>query len=150
MSIETSRAPHLPFARRGGDQRRWRGLAGCALAALVAATTAGCTFNRLQINDAGLPGKAAQIRPGVTTAEEMEALIGPATSITPIGRDLLYAYAFGDSKSAGLSLILFNVSKTNTGIDTALFLVGPDEVVQKVYVGRNAEDLPWQWWAFGD
>jgi hypothetical protein len=80
----------------------------------------------------------------------MEQLLGPATSITPIGKKLLYAYAYGDSKTAGLSLILINISKTNTGIDTALVLTDENEVVQQVYLGEQSADLPWEWWAFGD
>ena len=110
----------------------------------------GCVFNRLQINDPELPEKAQQLVKGKTTAKEVEQLLGPATSITPIGNKLLYAYTYGDSKTGGLSLIFFNVSKTNTGIDTALILVDESEIVQDVYLGKNSADLPWEWWAFGD
>jgi hypothetical protein len=99
-----------------------------------------------------LPKQVAGVVPGQTTLAELEAMAGgPATSITPVGDDKrLYTYTFGDSKSKGLYLIFLNISKTNTGIDTASFLVNQDNIVEAYQVGKNSEDLPWEWWAFGD
>lgn len=122
-----------------------------ALGMLVVAL-GGCTFNRAQINQADLTQRMAGVVPGQTTIAEVEAMAGStATSITPLGGGkLLYAYTFGDSKTAGLMLIILNISKTNAGFDTALFLVDENGVVEWAGVGQNSEDLPWQWWAFGD
>jgi hypothetical protein len=114
-------------------------------------TLGGCTFHRAQINVADLEQRATAVQPGRTTVAELETILGgPATSITPIGGKLLYVYTFGDSKTAGLTLILLNISKTNTAIDTALFLVDENDVVEWMGIGRNSSDVPWDWWAFGD
>lgn len=121
-----------------------------AIGVLVAAV-GGCGFNRLQINQADLPERVSGVVPGQTTLAELEEMAGgPAISVTPVGDKRLYTYTFGDSKTKGLYLILLNISKTNTGIDTASFLVNQDNVVEAVQVGKNSEDVPWEWWAFGD
>ena len=124
----------------------------CALAlALLTPGIEGCLFHRAQLNVANLGERVADVVPGKTRIEELEHMIGgPATSITPLaGGNLLYAWTFGDTKTAGLTLILINVSRTNSGIDTALFVVDSDGVVQSQKVGQNSKDLSWQWWAFG-
>jgi hypothetical protein len=117
----------------------------------VAIAANGCGFNRQQINHADLPDKVAGVVPGQTTLAELEQMVGgPAIAVTPVGDGKrLYTYTFGDSKTKGLYLILLNISKTNTGIDTASFLVNQDNIVEAVQVGKNSEDLPWEWWAFG-
>lgn len=120
--------------------------------ALLAPGVAGCTFSRAQINVVDLEQRVANVVPGKTRIEEVERMIGgPATSITPLGSDkLLYVWTFGESKTAGLTLILINIMKTNSGIDTALFLVDEGGVVEEVNIGQNHKEVGWQWWAFGD
>jgi len=127
-------------------------LVGAVVLGLVVAALAGCGFNRANINHADLPTKVAGVVPGQTTLAELEQMAGgPATAITPVGDGKrLYTYTFGDSKTKGLYLIVLNISKTNTGIDTASFLVNQDDIVEAMQVGKNSEDLPWEWWAFGD
>jgi hypothetical protein len=117
----------------------------------VAIAGSGCGFNRQQINHADLPEQVSGVVPGQTTLAELEQMVGgPATAVTPVGDGKsLYTYTFGDSKTKGLYLVLLNISKTNTGIDTASFLVNQDNIVEAVQVGKNSEDLPWEWWAFG-
>lgn len=126
-----------------------------AVAALLgglALMAGGCAFNRAQVNQADLPQRVAGVVPGQTTIAEVEAMAGStATSITPLGDGKsLYAYTYGDSKTAGLMLIILNISKTNAGFDTALFLVDQNGIVEWAGVGQNSKNLPWQWWAFGD
>jgi hypothetical protein len=117
----------------------------------LVAVVSGCGFNRHQINQADLPNRVAGVVPGQTTLAELEAMAGgPATSITPIGDKRLYTYTFGDAKTKGLYLILLNISKTNSAIDTASFLVNENNIVEWMQVGNNTKDLPWEWWAFGD
>jgi hypothetical protein len=117
----------------------------------LATALAGCGFNRHQINQADLPTRVAGVVPGQTTLAELEAMAGgPATSITPVGDKRLYVYTFGDAKTKGLYLILLNISKTNSAIDTGIFLVNENNIVEWMQVGENTEDLPWEWWAFGD
>jgi hypothetical protein len=128
-----------------------RSLVVAALVGALAVALGACSFNRAQINQADLAKRVSGVVPGQTTVAELEAMAGgPPTSITPIGNKRLYAYTFGDAKTAGLTLLILNISKTNSGIDTALFLIDENGVVESAGVGKNSEDLPWQWWAFGD
>jgi hypothetical protein len=124
----------------------------CAvLTAVVVMALGGCSWGRQQINQADLESRVAGVVPGQTTAAELEGLAGgPPTSITPIGQKQLYAYTFGDSKSEALTLLIVNIGKTNTGLDTALFLIDENGIVESSRVGTNSKDLPWEWWAFGD
>jgi hypothetical protein len=132
-----------------GSETRMRYYLVGAILVLVTALS-GCGWNRQQINHANLPDRITGVVSGQTTLAELESMIGgPATAITPVGDKRLYTYTFGDSKTEGLYLILLNISKTNTGIDTASFLVNQDNVVEAMQVGKNSEDLPWEWWAFG-
>jgi len=120
-------------------------------AAVVVMALGGCSWGRQQINQADLERRVAGVVPGQTTAAELEQMAGgPPTSITPIGQKLLYAYTYGDSKSEALTLLIINIGKTNTGLDTALFLIDENGVVESSRVGNNSQDLPWEWWAFGD
>lgn len=120
-------------------------------AAVVVMALGGCTWGRQQINQADLERRVAGVVPGQTTVAELEQMAGgPPTSITPIGQKQLYAYTYGDSKSEALTLLIINIGKTNTGLDTALFLIDQNGVVESARVGTNSEDLPWEWWAFGD
>jgi hypothetical protein len=121
------------------------------LTAVVVMALGGCSWGRQQINQADLETRVARVVPGQTTVAELEELAGgPPTSITPIGQKQLYAYTFGDSKSEALTLIIVNIGKTNTGLDTALFLIDENGIVESSRVGTNSKDLPWEWWAFGD
>jgi hypothetical protein len=117
---------------------------------MVAMALGGCSWGRQQINQADLERRVANVVPGQTTTAELERLAGAPTSITPIGQKMLYAYTFGDSKSEALNLLIINIGKTNTGLDTALFLIDENGVVESSRVGTNSKDLPWEWWAFGD
>lgn len=111
----------------------------------------GCAWNRHQTNQADMLERSAQVVPGQTTAAELEEIAGgPPTSITPIGDKEAYIYTFGDAKTEALNLILLVISKTNSAIDTAVFLVDENKVVESMKVGTNTEDLPWEFWAFGD
>jgi hypothetical protein len=139
MAVTTSRYRRLTWA-------------SMLVIALLAPGVEGCTFSRAQINAADLERRVANVVPGKTHVEEVERMIGgPATSITPVSSDrLLYAWTFGDSKTAGLTLILINIMKTNSGIDTALFLVDEEGVIEEAKIGQNHKEVGWQWWAFGD
>lgn len=117
----------------------------------VAIGLGACSWNREQINQADLERRVAGVVPGQTTAAQLEEMAGgPPTSITPIGDKQLFAYTYGDVKSNALNLLIINIGKSNTGIDTALFLIDENGIVEFARVGQNSKDLPWEWWAFGD
>jgi hypothetical protein len=119
--------------------------------AVLVLSAAGCSWSRSQINQADMERRVAGVVPGETTVAELEEMAGgPPTSITPIGGKRLYAYTYGDAKTEALTLLIVNVGKTNLGLDTALFLIDENDVVEFARVGRNSADLPWEWWAFGE
>lgn len=109
----------------------------------------GCTFARARINDPEFIVKAAAIEEGTTTSEQLVAQVGNPLSWVRVGSgEELYVYSYGQSKTGGLTMLIFNVTKTNLKLDTAFFVI-KDGVVTEKYVGTNSEDVPWQWWAFG-
>ena len=119
----------------------------------VAATLPACTFARAEINDPSLPARAREnLQLGVTTEQQLVDAIGspPGQIILLPEQQRLLVYSYGLSKTKGFTAILFNVAKTNVAIDTALFLVDAEGTVAEAWVGDNSEDVPWEWWAFGD
>ena len=122
------------------------------LVVLAALSFPACTFSRSEINDSKIPQRAKNLQLGKTTADQIIKGIGTPPGqiiLLPEGRRLLI-YNYGQSKTKGLTLILFNVAKTNVAIDTAIFLVEANGVVTEAWIGDNSEDVPWEWWAFGE
>ena len=74
----------------------------------------------------------------------------PNNVIAVGGGRTVYLYAFGDSKTEGFNIILLEITKSNVGIDSAIFIADRNGVVQESYVSNNSRDLPWEFWAFGD
>jgi hypothetical protein len=120
------------------------------LLALLVST--GCLVSRGQVNVADLRDRVGGVVVDKTTIDEVEDMIGgPPISATPVGGGLIaYSWAFGDTKTMGLTLVIINITKTNSGIDTAVFVADKDRIVRGFFVGENSKDVPWQWWAFGD
>ena len=122
-----------------------------AALAAVALVASGCSFARGQLNMKKFREALPEIELGKTKISEVEERVGPATSITPVGNRLVYAWVYSDSKTQGLTLILLNISKTNTGFDVAHFLVRPGTgVIDEIKLGKNSTAVDWEWWAFGD
>lgn len=111
----------------------------------------GCAMQRQRINIENPYTRIARVKTGETRVEELAAILGTApSSIIPVPPDKEgYVYSYGDSKTWTLGMIFLNFSKTNTGIDTAVFVVDRSGVVEKVIHGTNSKDLPWQFWPFG-
>lgn len=127
-----------------------RRLAFLTLALLVAVAVSGCTFHRSRLNIENFNSKAAQVTPGKTTAGELVEILGSdPNTILPIedGKSI-YIYYFGDTKTSGLTLILINLMKTNSGIDSGFFILDKSNVVQRVFVSSNSEEVSWGWWPF--
>ena len=113
---------------------------------------AGCTFTRDRINDSDLGSKIrdGEFVVGRTTAKDIVRILGSdpqSVLATPNGGRVL-VYTYGQTKSKGLTLLLFNVIKSNVGLDTAIFFLDSNGKLREHYVSSNSEDLPWQWWAF--
>jgi hypothetical protein len=111
-----------------------------------------CHFSRVRVNVENFHDKAAGVEAGSTTSDQLVDMLGtqPNKIIDLEGDKQAYVYIFGDSKTKGLTLIIINILKTNTGIDTAVFVLDSNDVVEEVHISSNSEDLPWEWWAWGD
>ena len=123
------------------------------LASVGALLLAGCTFSRAEINDANIPERAKKIdfaTAEISADQLIEAIGTPPGQIIfmPENRRLL-VYNYGRSKTKGFTLILFNFLKTNVAIDTAIFLVEGQRVTE-AWIGDNSEDVPFEWYPFGD
>lgn len=115
-------------------------------------TSSGCTFARAEINDYLLAEKVEKyLVLGETTQVQLIEGIGtpPGQVILLPRSQKLLVYNYGQTKTKGLTLILFNIAKTNVAIDTAIFLIDEDGKVAESWVGDNSLDVPWEWWAFG-
>ena len=123
---------------------------GIVLCLLLCIALTGCMFGRNKINIEEFNAKAAQIETGKTTAKEATEIIGsPPNAILQLGKgERAYVYTFGDAKTGGLNLIVFNTRKTNTGIDSAYFFLDDNDVIVKKIVSNYSDDLDWDWWPF--
>jgi hypothetical protein len=108
-------------------------------------------MQRQRINIENPYTRIGRVNVGETRVEELTAILGTApSSVVPVPPDKEgYVYSYGDSKTWMLGMIFLNFQKTNTGIDTAIFVVDRNGVVEKVIHGTNSKDLPWQFWPFG-
>jgi outer membrane protein assembly factor BamE (lipoprotein component of BamABCDE complex) len=120
-------------------------------AALLLATSA-CSWNKTVINEADFLTRADQVIVGQTKREQLPEILGstPLTWIQTDNGSDVYVYTYGQSKTNGFNIILLGISKTNTRIDSAYFVTDKDGVVSKKFVGTNSQDVPFEWWAFGD
>lgn len=118
----------------------------------LAAALAGCSWSRTVVNDPAIRERAAAVVPGTTTAADLPGILGsePLSFIEVGDGRRLLVWGYGESKTEGLNLVVVSFSRTNSGLDTAFFLVDADGVVRRKWVGTNSRDLPWEWWAFGD
>ncbi len=126
-------------------------LIAVALCAALALSAGGCTWARFRTNVEDFYSKADQVIPGRTSGKDLPRILGtPPNVIMDLeGKKQVYVYNFGDAKTAALTLLLLNVSKTNRGDDHAYFIVNAGGVVEEKLISTNSRDLPWQWWAFG-
>ena len=120
-------------------------------AGLLLVLASGCSMHRTRINIENPFERFGKIEPNVTRSTELEGILGTAPSnIVPVAPDKQgWVYSFGASKSWMLGIVLFNVQKTNTGVDTAVVIVDQAGYVDRVIHGSNSKDLPWQFWPYG-
>ena len=127
--------------------------AACALAVLAMLLAGpGCLWRRARTNVADLPQRMEGVVEGQTTVSQLEEIMGspPNNVIQLSGGGAILLYAFGDSKTNGMNLILLEITKTNVGVDSAIFIVDANNVIQEMTVSNNSQDLEWEFWAFGD
>ena len=124
-------------------------LRALGLALLLGAS--GCMWNKTVVNDSEFLSKAETIVVGQTKVQQLPEILGttPLTWIeTGDGRQV-FVYLYGVSKTEGFNLIIFGISKTNTRIDAAYFVIDGAGLVSNKFVGTNSADVPWEFWAFG-
>ena len=111
----------------------------------------GCMWNRMRINDPGIAQRASAIKPGVTKGAEVPRLLGAQPTMRMPGKDRhTYGYTYGDGKTGGLMLILFNFTRTSTVAETLYVEVDPaNDLVTGLYI-PPARELDWRFWPFGD
>ena len=118
----------------------------------LAALVAGCTFARVRTNTENFHEKVKQVVLGTTTTEELREILGSDPNATVElfgGQAKMLVYAFGDSKTMALNLLILNISRTNVGADSAYFITNKEGIVLQMFVSDYSRDLSWDWWAFG-
>lgn len=118
---------------------------------VFAVSQSGCAWRRARTNVADMFQRVDRVQPGSTTASELVSILGsPPNNVLELsGNRSVFIYTFGDSKTESFNIILLEITRSNVGIDSALFVLQGD-VVEKVYVSTNSKDLAWQFWAWGD
>lgn len=131
-------------------RKAWSAAMVAALVFLVALQS-GCAWRRARTNIADMYQRIGRVQEGVTTDEQLIGILGsPPNNVIELagGRSVLL-YTFGDQKTEAFNIILLELSRSNIGIDSALFIV-ENGVVRKMYVSTNSQDLAWQFWPWGD
>ncbi len=118
---------------------------------LFAMSQSGCAWRRARTNVADMYARVDRVLEGSTTSVQLVEILGspPNNVIELPGNKTLFLYTFGDQKTEAFSLVLIEISRSNIGVDSALFVLEND-VVQKMYVSTNSKDLAWQFWPWGD
>ena len=132
------------------------GLADCRsarvlAAVLIAVLMSGCVWSRARINDPEILDRARAIRPGVTKAEELPAILkAQPTRKRPEGNLVTYEYSYSDTKSKTFTLILVSFSRTEDVTET-LYVETDAATGVVVRVPKLVHHEPeWRWWPFGE
>ena len=128
----------------------------CSIVRLVVLATlsmvlSGCMWSRARINDPAILDRARAIRPGVTKAEELPAILkAQPTRKRPEGNLVTYEYSYSDTKSKTFTLILVTFSRTEDVTET-LYVETDAATGVVVRVPKLVHHEPeWRWWPFGE
>ena len=118
---------------------------------LLAVLLQGCMWNRMRINNPDIAQRAAAIKVGETRGVDVPRILDAQPTMRMPGKDrIMYGYTYGDGKTGGLMLILFNFTRTSTVAETLYVEVNAaNDVVSGLYIPPTRE-LPWRFWPFGD
>jgi hypothetical protein len=119
---------------------------------LTLALVTGCTWSRQRTNITDFHARVSAVVPGETKGADLPAILGsPPNNVIPLGDGgAVLLYTFADSKTNGFNIIIINLNKTNVGVDSAVFIIDSQGIVQEVNVSTNSKDLEWEFWPFGD
>lgn len=118
---------------------------------LMAVLLSGCIWSRSRINDPEIVRRAAAIKPCVTKARELPAILkAQPTRKRTEGRLVTYEYSYSDTKSKTFSLLLVSFSRTEDATET-LYVETDAETGVVVRVPKLDHHEPeWRWWPFGE
>ena len=121
------------------------------MAGLLAVLISGCMWSRHRMNDPEIVHRAASIRPGVTTVQDLPRLLGAQpTRRRAEGKLVTYEYSFADSKSETFSIVVLTFSRTENVTET-LYVETDAETGKVVRVPRLISREPeWRCWPFGE
>ena len=122
-------------------------LFGCSLIVLCS----GCMWSRARINDPEILERAKAIKPCVTKARELPAILkAQPTRKRREGRLVTYEYSYSDSKSKTFSLILVSFSRTEDTTETLYVETDAETGVVLRVPKLEHHDPEWRWWPFGE
>ena len=121
------------------------------VAGMLAAVLSGCMWSRHRMNDPEIVERAASIRPGVTTVQDLPRLLGAQpTRRRAEGKLVTYEYSFADSKSETFSIVILTFSRTENVTET-LYVETDAETGKVVRVPQLISREPeWRCWPFGE
>ena len=119
--------------------------------ALLVLLMPGCVWSRARINDPEILERAKAIRPSVTKAGELPAILkAQPTRKRREGKLMTYEYSYSDTKTKTFSIILLSFSRTEDTTET-LYVETDAETGVVVRVPKlTHHDPEWRWWPFGE
>lgn len=124
---------------------RWRWLYGVLLL-MGMLGIGGCALGRANIGQSISDERLQSIQKGVTHKTEVIKLLGPPDEISHTLTQVVFHYEYIDAKF-GLFLIF---SRANIKSDDLFILFNQEDIVEEVIFGRRTDQLPFQFWPFGD
>lgn len=118
--------------------------------ATAALLVQGCAFSRGTLGDDIKAEAVSSIKKGVTTKNEVLALLGAPDRVLPLnGRDVYQYYRY-DAKAGSLLLILVNFSRVSVKGDDLFIMMDHNGTVEDVISSKRTENLEFRFWPFGD
>ncbi len=117
-----------------------------AIVVLCSVLITGCAFSRGNIGSKLNPEKVALVERGVSTEDQVVALLGAPDRVVQGNGQRLFQYYHYDMKHG--TLLFF--SRINIASDDLFIVFSGEGVVEKVFFGTRTDDMQFQFWPFGD
>lgn len=124
---------------------KWFAIWGCFLLVFF---TQGCLFARTKLGAEGLHNRLQRIRPGMTLERVAQVAGELPHAMIPSKEGSIAIYNMGDAKTKGLTLVLFNMSRTTSVFTSAYIFLDKDSCVKRVWMEKKQPTPPWQWYPF--
>jgi outer membrane protein assembly factor BamE (lipoprotein component of BamABCDE complex) len=106
----------------------------------------GCAFGRAKIGEPLFAERVQQIQKGMTNRAEVVKVFGPPDLVSHTLTHEVFHYQYLDGK-LGLFLIF---SRANVKSDDLFIFFNEEGIVTEVIFGRRTDQLPFQFWPFGE